>query len=112
MIPMKEIQLIEMLNKTCIIHTESELYSVIMPLNALFELLDKDIFIRAQQNYAVNMNYIDSFFFDHIILQNGTKIALSRNNLSILGDIAEKYGSGVEFKNDDKMFYSSVMLRL
>jgi len=32
--------------------------------------------------------------------------------LSILSSIAEKYGGGVEFKNNDKVFSSSVMLRL
>lgn len=55
--------------------------------------------------------------FDGIVKKRGNEFISTKSDgrglgLSILTSIAEKYDGGVEFKNDEKMFYSSVMLRL
>lgn len=91
LLPMNEIVFVEVADKVCTIHTQSGVHTVLMPLNALFEMLDKNVFIRAQQSYAVNMNYIDSFYFDHIILHGGMKINLSRNSRTELKEQYQKF---------------------
>lgn len=59
---------------------------------------------------------VDNRFNGEIQRKDGaylsTKPGHSALGLSILTDIAEKYHGGVEFFHDEKMFYSSVMLKL
>lgn len=87
-IPVHNIIYIEVFNKICLIHTEKNTFQTYSSLDALFELLDDAIFMRAQRSYIVNMNYIDIFYFDHIQLTNGLEIILSRNNRS---DLKKQY---------------------
>lgn len=79
-LPMDSIIYIEVTNTLCTIHTEQGDYQTYISLNALFESLDKSRFIRAQKSFVVNMEFIDSFFYDHLILKEGTEISLSRNS--------------------------------
>ena len=59
---------------------------------------------------------VDNRFNGEIQRKDGTYLSTkpghSALGLSILTDIAEKYHGGVEFCHDEKMFYSSVMLKL
>lgn len=71
---------IEVFNKICTIHTEKNSFQTYTSLDALSELLDGDSFMRAQRSFLVNMKYIESFYFDHIVMQSGKEIVLSRNN--------------------------------
>ena len=53
--------------------------------------------------------------FDGIIKQCGEKYLSTKSEhrglgLSSLADIAEKYGGGTEFRHEENMFYSSIML--
>lgn len=77
---MDNIVYIEVLNKICTVHTEKNSFQTYTSLDALSELLDGASFIRAQRSFIVNMNYIESFYFDHIVLQGGKEIVLSRNS--------------------------------
>ena len=83
-IPMANIIYIEVFNKISVIHTTGNTLQTYTSLDALFEALGPHMFMRAQRSYIVNMKFIDSFFYDHILLQNGLEIKLSRNNRSIL----------------------------
>ncbi len=85
-----EILFIEVMDKFCAIHTKKERFDTHITLGALYEQLDKNVFIRAQRSFVVNMNYIDSFFFDRIVLKNGKEISLSRNNRA---ELREHYQS-------------------
>lgn len=79
-IPIDHIIYIEVYNKTCYIHTEKDNYETNSSLDAIYKLLDNDIFMRAQRSFVVNMHFIDSFSFGHISLYNGMEIVPSRNN--------------------------------
>ena len=79
-IPMDNIVYIEVLNKICTVHTEKNSFQTYISLDALSELLDSTSFIRAQRSFIVNMKYIESFYFDHIVMQGGKEIVLSRSS--------------------------------
>lgn len=85
---MDNIVYIEVLNKICTIHTEKDSFQTYTSLDALSELLDGASFIRAQRSFIVNMKYIESFYFDHIVLQGGKEISLSRNSRA---DLKKQY---------------------
>ncbi len=87
-IPMENILYIEVFNKVCTIHTEKNNFQTYTSLDALFELLDGVSFMKAQRSYIVNMKYIESFYFDHVVLQNGKEIVLSRNSR---GELKNQY---------------------
>ena len=71
---------IEVYNKTCILHTKKGNFETKSSLDAIYELLGEDTFIRAQRSFVVNMRFIEAFSFDRIILCGGIKIVPSRNN--------------------------------
>lgn len=79
-ISIDSIEYIEVLNHICTIYTEKDSQQTYMSLTALFELLDSAYFLRVQRSYVVNMHFIDSFFFDSVVLRNGKRITLSRSN--------------------------------
>ncbi|MCM1254486.1 MAG: LytTR family DNA-binding domain-containing protein [Clostridium sp.] len=87
-ISMDSIIYIEVSNNVCTIHTKKNSVQTYMSLAALYELLDDACFIRVQRSFVVNMHFIDSFFFDHIVLQNGKEITLSRLNRA---DLKQQY---------------------
>lgn len=83
-IPIKKINYIEVFNKTSVIylnHTEIQIHS---SLESIMQKLDSDIFFRPQRSYIVNMNYIESFYSDYIVLKNKLRIQLSRKNKTSL----------------------------
>lgn len=83
-LPVHQILYIEVFNKVCLVHTKKNTFHTYSSLDSLFELLDSHTFMRAQRSYIVNMNNIESFYFDHIVLSNGKEIMLSRNTRSEL----------------------------
>jgi DNA-binding LytR/AlgR family response regulator len=85
-IPTSNIIYIEISNKVCIIQTTKKEIKTYSSLDAMEGMLDEATFIRANRSFIVNMGYIDYFYFDHIVLNNGTTINLSRNNRSQLKD--------------------------
>lgn len=90
-IPVDNIVYIEAMNKICVVHTKKNEFRSYISLNALYELLDDALFLYAQRSYVVNMQFIDAFHFDHIILSNGLQIVLSRNNRSELKKQYERF---------------------
>lgn len=77
-IPLTHINYIEVNNKTCLIHTKDQTYTSNTSLGTLYEQLDPELFMRAQRSYIVNMRYIKTFLYDHIILKNDETISLTR----------------------------------
>lgn len=90
-VPMKNIIYIEVFNKVSILHTVKNSIQTYSSLDALSEELDESLFIRAQRSYIVNMKFIESFYYDRIILQNGLEIKLSRNNRNTLKTQYQNY---------------------
>lgn len=90
-IPVDNIVYIEAMNKVCVIHTKKNTFRSYTSLNALYELLDDALFLYAQRSYVVNMQFIDAFHFDHVVLSGGTEIVLSRNNRSGLKKQYERF---------------------
>lgn len=79
-IPTDQIIYIEVYNKTCIIHSEESDFETKSSLDAIYELLCDDTFMRAQRSFVVNMRFIASFSYGRINLYNGMEIAPSRSN--------------------------------
>ncbi|MFR4977875.1 MAG: LytR/AlgR family response regulator transcription factor [Butyricicoccus sp.] len=79
-IPTTRITYIEVFDKLCIVHTDTQQFQTYTSLNALFEQLDSYHFLRPQRSFVVNMEYIRSFLSNKLILKDGTEISLSRNN--------------------------------
>lgn len=90
-IPVDNIVYIESMNKICVVHTKKNEFRSYISLNALYELLDDTLFLYAQRSYVVNMQFIDAFHFDHIVLEGGLSIVLSRNNRSELKRQYERF---------------------
>jgi DNA-binding LytR/AlgR family response regulator len=87
-IPMGQIVYIEVFNKVSLIHTTNDVIQTYSTLKELFELLDKNVFLRAQRSYIINMGFVEFFLFDRIIMKNGMEIMLSRNNR---GELKHQY---------------------
>ncbi|MEG0376844.1 MAG: LytTR family DNA-binding domain-containing protein [Eubacterium sp.] len=83
-IPTSTIIYIEVFNKISTIHTTKNNIQTYTSLDALFEQLDPNCFMKAQRSFIVNMQSIEVFFSDHIVLQNTIEISLSRNNRAAL----------------------------
>lgn len=81
---MESIIYIEIFNKVSVIHTEKKDIQTYTTLDALFKLLEENHFMRAQRSFIVNMNFIEAFFFDRVVLRDGTEIVLSRKNRAVL----------------------------
>ena len=90
-IPTDNIIYIEVYNKICTIHTEKNSFHTYTSLDSLFEHLDMVSFMRAQRSFIVNMKYIESFYFDRIILHGGKTIVLSRTNRAKLKKQYEQF---------------------
>lgn len=90
-IPLENIIYIEVFNKVSVIHNKVNDIQTYTSLDALFKLLGDGCFMRAQRSYIVNMKFIDTFFFDRIVLEGGTEIILSRNNRGKLKKQYQQY---------------------
>lgn len=79
-IPIKvnSIQYIEIFSKISYIHTTTKVLRTYENLATIFEQLDSSQFMKAQRSFIVNMNYIESFYFDRIILINKSEVCLSK----------------------------------
>lgn len=87
-IPQDSILYIEVQDKLCTIHTEKSEYHTYASLDSLFGMLDHDDFMKAQRSYLVNMNYIETFQPNRLVLKNGKEIVLSRKNR---GELKKQY---------------------
>lgn len=90
-VAMMNIIYIEVFNKISIVHIRTGDIHVYTPLDAIFEMLDNKCFLKVQRSFVVNMNDVESFLTDRVILQNGVEIMLSRSNRQELKDKYQKF---------------------
>ncbi|MGN0320517.1 MAG: LytR/AlgR family response regulator transcription factor [Lachnospira sp.] len=83
-IPYKYISYIEASNKRTIIYTDTKEYTTYDTLDKIYSCLDSKIFMRAQRSYIVHMGKIKNFYYDHIVLEDGLIISLSRKQQNML----------------------------
>lgn len=87
-LPQDSILYIEVQDKLCTIHTQKNEYHTYASLDSLFGMLDHDDFMKAQRSYLVNMNYIEAFQPNRLVLKNGKEIVPSRKNR---GELKKQY---------------------
>lgn len=88
-VPADKVMYIEVDNKICTIHTTKSNIKTYSSLDAINSKIDSDMFLRANRSFLVNMNYIEYFYFDHLVLYDKTYVSLSRSSRS---QIKEQYG--------------------
>ncbi|MBP7185760.1 MAG: response regulator transcription factor [Ruminococcus sp.] len=79
-IPEKDIIYAQADNVCSIIETENGSYRYSYNLSYLEEELRSDFFMRIHRSYLVNFNHITSFDKSGVVLSNGHKAVISRNN--------------------------------
>lgn len=90
-VPIKKILFIEVVGKYCVIHTDKDTFQTRSSLSLLYEQLDDRIFMKPQQSYIVNMAAIEKFNYDHVLIQGGVHIVLSRKNRASLKEQYQSY---------------------
>ena len=68
--------------KYCLIRTKTEVFHSSKTLSGVLNLLPKYCFYRVHKSYAVNLYCIQKVINNEIILVNGEKVLISRNNLA------------------------------
>lgn len=90
-IPESSILYAEVFNKTLVVHTLNGDYTSRTPLDTIAQTLPPSRFLRIQRSYLVNMNFIDIFSSDHVVLKNGFTAGLSRKNRAELKKQYQRY---------------------
>lgn len=81
-IPSKSIVYLEGDGKYCVIRTVSETVHSSKTLAGVLELLPQYCFYRVHKSYAVNMYHIDQIENNQILLINGERVLIGRNNIA------------------------------
>ena len=68
--------------KYCLIRTKTDLYHSSKTLSGVLNLLPKYCFYRVHKSYAVNLYCIQKIVNNEILLINGERVLVSRNNLA------------------------------
>lgn len=64
------------------IHTRDEVITFKEKIGKIEEELSKEQFCRCHRSYVVNLKYIDSIYKNEIIMDDGTKIPVSKSRLN------------------------------
>ncbi|MDR0459216.1 MAG: LytTR family transcriptional regulator DNA-binding domain-containing protein, partial [Coriobacteriales bacterium] len=70
---------IESSNRRSLVHTDSEVYSTTMTIDALEKLLPSPRFLRSHRSYVVNLDRVDEVS-DDFIMDNGTVAYITVKN--------------------------------
>ncbi len=81
-IPSKSIVYLEGDGKYCVIRTDSDTVHSSKTLAGVLKLLPQYCFYRVHKSYAVNMYYIDQIESNQILLMNGERVLIGRNNVA------------------------------
>jgi DNA-binding LytR/AlgR family response regulator len=84
-LPYDSIYYISMFSHTAEIHTGDKKYEIRKTAADLVEILPS-YFVRCHRSYIVNLFKTDCVYKDSLIMSNGTKLAISRNNSKQVGD--------------------------
>ncbi len=78
----KEVVYLEADGKYCNIRTTKECLHSSKTLSQVFDLLPRHCFYRTHKSYAVNFYCINSIRENTVLLTNGEKVTISRNNIT------------------------------
>ena len=88
---LKDIYFIEVYNKTCLIHTDTQVIKTLTSLSKLWELLGGSSFLRSHRSYIVNMFYVDDIFEYYFLLKNNDKVPIRKEEISTTKQIYSDY---------------------
>ena len=77
--------------KYCIIRTKNDSFHSSKTLSGVLALLPKYCFYRVHKSYAVNLYCIQKVVNNEIVLLNGEKVSISRNNLGSFKTTYKKF---------------------
>lgn len=78
----KDVVYLEGDGKYCIIRTQYETAHSSKTLSGVLELLPQYCFFRVHKSYAVNLYCVKKIIGNEILLKNGEKVLISRNNVA------------------------------
>lgn len=78
----KNILYLEGNGKNCIVRTTDHVFKSSKTISRIFELLPRHCFYRIHKSYAVNMYCISSVNGNEVVMINGEKAIISRNNIA------------------------------
>jgi len=87
----KSINFIEVYDKACFIHKDSEVIKTYLSLGEIATQLDTKIFLHCHRSYIVNMRYIINVADNDFILQSGTSIPIRRAEKQSIKQIYMNY---------------------
>ena len=93
-IPLSSIQYIESFNKRILIHTPDQTLSIYDSLAALTKQLDQR-FMQPHRSYIISMAHITAFYYDHLVMDSGLEITLSRKKRAALKEQYHHYLSEI-----------------
>ena len=77
-IPQSEIIYMESFDRILIIHTREQEIETYQRLSTVYEMLDKNLFIRPQRSYIVNLEYVLEIKNKSFIMTDGKEITIPR----------------------------------
>lgn len=86
-----EVIFCEAADKHALLHTIYETIEILRNIKEVEKLLTKDFFFRCHKAYIVSFIHIKSFDNSCIIMDNGEKIYISRNNLTAFKTAFQEY---------------------
>lgn len=87
----KTIHYIEVYDKVCLIHKDSEVIKTYLPLEEIAKQLDTKKFLYCHRSYIVNMRYITSIEDNDFILQSGKRIPIRKSEKQSLKQMYMDY---------------------
>lgn len=90
-VTVNQIICIEVFNNLSVIHTEKTDIQTYTSLQSIYQQLDPGQFMKPHRSYIVNMAHIKHFTSDHLELDNGLSIVLSRSKRAELKQQYQDY---------------------
>ncbi|MDR0287345.1 MAG: LytTR family DNA-binding domain-containing protein [Clostridiales bacterium] len=75
----KDIVYLEAMGKHCIVHTVTESLNCATTMSVISRMLPNQHFYKTHKAFIINMNYIDRYKHDEVLLKNGKSAFISRN---------------------------------
>lgn len=73
------------------IHTSSGKITLRKKISEIEELLPSEYFVRCYRSYIVNVKYIKSILKNHVLLEDGVEIPISRGKYKEINDAFINY---------------------
>lgn len=92
----KEIYYIEANNKHCLIHLKNEVLYCNRTMAKVFEILPKNHFLKINRAFIINMNFIERYNNQELILLNKKSLRISRNYFKIFKEEYRRFITPLE----------------